>query len=82
MRRSIDDGLVPAPPDGSDLPATAWVVSICDDYEDAVPRVQLVVEEAGAARAGIVANLDPTGARRLRLALASALRELGEDQGR
>jgi len=57
-------------------------VSICDDYEDAVPRVQLVVEEAGAARAGIVANLDPTGARRLRLALASALRELGEDQGR
>jgi hypothetical protein len=87
MRRSIDDDQVPAPPidpDEDDEGAHAavnWSVSICDDYEDAGLRVQLTVEEVGAPGTGLVAHLDPAGARRLRLALRSALKELGEDFG-
>lgn len=83
MRRSIDDDQVPAPPgDVDDTPPVSWAVSICDDYDDAGLRVQLTVEEVGAPATGLVAHLDPAAARRLRLALHSALRELGEDPGR
>lgn len=86
MRRSIDDDQVPVPPvdadEAADLAPVNWAVSICDDYDDAAPRLQLLVEEVGAAGTGLVAHLDPERARRLRLALASALAELGEDRGR
>jgi hypothetical protein len=83
MRRSIDDDQPPAPPvDDDPSPAISWGVSICDDYADAGLRVQLTVEEVGAPGTGLVAHLDPSAARRLRLALHSALRELGEDPGR
>lgn len=87
MRRSIDDAPVPAPPvdpdeaDEGGHAAVNWAVSICDDYEDAGLRVQLTVEEVGAPATGLVAHLDPAGARRLRLALRSALKELGEPTG-
>lgn len=87
MRRSIDDDQVPAPPaepdagDGDDHPAVNWAVSICDDYDDAAVRVQLTVEEVGRPGTGLVAHLDPDRARRQRLALRTALRELGEDPG-
>ena len=56
-------------------------MAISDDYEDAEPRVVLTVEEVGAAGTGLVAHLSPTVARRLRLALRDALREVGEDEG-
>ena len=84
MRRSIDDDQVPLPPsdDAADLAPVNWAVAICDDYDDAGPRLQLTVEEVGAAGTGMVAHLDADRARRLRLALASALREIGEDPGR
>jgi hypothetical protein len=83
MRRSIDDDQIPVPPvdDADDLTAVNWAVSICDDYDDASVRVQLTVEEVGAAGTGLVAHLDPAQARRLRLALRSALKELGQDLG-
>jgi hypothetical protein len=84
MRRSIDD----YPFEVSDLPEGAddaqqlsWAVAISDDYDDAQPRVVLTVEEVGAAGEGLVAHLDPTMTRRLRLALRDALREIGEDPG-
>jgi hypothetical protein len=85
MRRSIDDDQIPVPPVDEDLAddlvPVNWAVSICDDYEDASVRVQLTVEEVGAAGTGLVAHLTPDHARRLRLALRSALKELGEDLG-
>lgn len=83
MRRSIDDARVPVPPGREDdeVPVS-WAVGIVDDYDDAEPRVHLVVEEVGGAGLGFAAHLDPEHARRLRLALASALREMGEDPGR
>jgi len=93
VRRSIDDDQVPVPPlfeddladladDGAEPVPVNWAVSICDDYEDASPRVQLLVEEVGADRVPMIAHLDADRARRLRLALASALREVGQDPGR
>ncbi len=82
MRRSIDDDVVPSPPVDDPVPEACWSVGISDDYEDAEPRVQVVVEERGAAGEGLVLHLDADRARRLRLALASALDELGEDPGR
>ena len=45
-------------------------------------RVVLSLEDVGASRFGVVAHLDAAGARRLRVALADALREVGEDPGR
>ncbi|CAN5666713.1 hypothetical protein BH10ACT3_BH10ACT3_18030 [soil metagenome] len=85
MRRSIDDDQIPVPPvdpeDAAEMVPVNWAVNISDDYEDAGLRVQLVVEEVGAAGTGLVAHLDPNQARRLRLALRSALKELGEDLG-
>ncbi|MBU6315822.1 MAG: hypothetical protein KGR47_04900 [Acidobacteria bacterium] len=84
MRRSIDD----YPFDDGDLPEgaddamkVAWAVAVCDDYDDAEPRVVLTVEEVGAAGEGLVAHLSPDLARRLRRALHDALREIGEDVG-
>ena len=84
MRRSIDD----YPFDPSDLPDAAdyaaqlsWAIAISDDYDDAEPRVVLTVEEIGAPGEGLVAHLSPAIARRLRLAIRDALREIGQDQG-
>jgi hypothetical protein len=83
MRRSIDDDQIDVPPtdDADDLAPVNWAVSICDDYDDAEVRVQLTVEEVGAAGTGLVAHLTPAQARRLRLALRSALKELGQELG-
>lgn len=49
----------------------------CDDL-----RVVLTLEEVGRAGYGVIAHLAPDTARRLRGALADALREVGEDPGR
>ncbi|NDG66536.1 MAG: hypothetical protein EBY23_06410 [Actinobacteria bacterium] len=58
MRRSIDD----YPMTSSDVPAgdddamrIAWAVAICDDYDDAEPRVVLTTEEVGSPGTGLVA---------------------------
>lgn len=81
MRRSIDVvnldfGEIP---DGlDDVTPLSWTIAVSDDYDDAEPRVQLTVEPLGEAGEGLVAHLSPTNARRLRRALADALREVGE----
>ena len=86
MRRSIDD--YPAGPDDvppgleDDLAPLSWAVAISDDYDDAEPRVVLTVEEVGRAVEGLVAHLTPDQARRLRVAIADALREVGAEVGR
>ena len=85
MRRSIDDH--PAGPDDlppgleDELAPVSWAVAISDDYDDAEPRVVLTVEEVGNPGAGLIAHLSPTIARRLRVALRDALREIGEEAG-
>jgi hypothetical protein len=86
MRRSIDDyPFEPAdyPPhyEEDELTAVSWAVAVADDYEDAEPRVVLTVEEVGRPGTGLVAHLGPDIARRLRVALRDALREIGAEPG-
>jgi hypothetical protein len=84
MRRSIDDHPFrpdELPPGDEDVQQLSWAVAISDDYDDAEPRVVLTVEEVGRAGTGLVAHLPPTIARRLRVALRDALREIGADPG-
>ena len=82
MRRSIDDhpaGTGDVPPGlEDDLAPVSWAVAICDDYDDAQPRVVLTVEEVGRAGEGLVTHLSPDLTRRLRVALGDALKEIGE----
>lgn len=85
MRRSIDDHPMTAeevpPGEDGEFQRVSWAVAVSDDYDDAEPRIVLTVEEIGRAGAGSIAHLSPGVARRLRLALRDALRELGEDPG-
>ncbi|MEO6318223.1 MAG: hypothetical protein ABIP36_05500 [Acidimicrobiales bacterium] len=84
MRRSIDDHpftLAELPLSEEDIQHLSWAVAISDDYDDTEPRVVLTVEEVGHAGAGLIAHLSPPIARRLRIALRDALREIGEDPG-
>lgn len=86
MRRSIDDhpfdpSLDPAVADDPDLAPVSWAVAISDDYDDAEPRIVITVDEIDRAGEGLVAHLIPGEARRIRVALRDALKEIGEDPG-
>ncbi len=84
MRKSIDDALDDHPADDDERPPVSWVVAVSDDCDACglgELRVVLTVEESGRAGAGLVAHLSPPTARRLRAAVAAALREIGEDEG-
>jgi hypothetical protein len=84
MRRSIDDQPFQPddlPPGADDAQQLSWAVAISDDYDDAEPRVVLTVELVGAPGEGLIAHLSPAHARRLRLAIRDALREVGEAPG-
>ncbi len=85
MRRSIDDQPITAdllPPGDEDATPVSWAIALCDDYDDATPRVVLTMEDLGRPGTGLVAHLSADGARRLRGAIHDALREAGEDVGR
>ena len=83
MRRSIDvvQFDVADLPEGLDdaTPAT-WTIAVSDDYDDAIARTVLTVEPLGKPGEGLVLHLAPDAARRLRKALADALREVGEKE--
>ena len=84
MRRSIDDARDDHPADDDERPGASWAVALedaCEACGAGALRVVVTVEEVGRAGLGLVAHLAPDTARRLRAALASALRELGEDPG-
>lgn len=58
----------------------AWTVALLDDCDECADlRVELTVEEVGRPGTGLVGHLAPATARRLRAALARALREMGEE---
>jgi hypothetical protein len=84
VRRSIDDALDDHPPDDDERPPVSWAVALSDDCDacgEGELRVVLTVEEVGRAGLGLVAHLAPDTARRLRVAIAAALREFGEEPG-
>ncbi|HEX7169117.1 MAG TPA: hypothetical protein VF230_19220 [Acidimicrobiales bacterium] len=79
MRKFLDDSADDHPAVDDDKAPAVWSVAVtddCDACED--PRVVLTVEPKGEAGRGVVAHLAPATARRLRTALANALREIGE----
>jgi hypothetical protein len=83
VRRSIDDSADDHPPGDEERPPANWAIGISDDCEACDDlRIVLTVEEVGRAGAGVIAHLSPAGARRLRSAIADALREVGEEPGR
>lgn len=82
MKQSIDFSFDDHP-EGDERPRTAWSVSLlddCDACEDL--RVELILEEEGRPGEGVAAHLSPATARRIRGALADALKDVGEDLGR
>ena len=80
MKKSIDHGFDDHPDGDEEQAPAAWVVAIRDDCEGCDDiRVELLVEEKGGT--GLTAHLAPATARKLRAALAAALREVGEDPG-
>jgi hypothetical protein len=84
MRRSIDDALDDHPEGDDERPPASWAVALTDDCEacgEGELRVVLTLEEAGRGGLGLVAHLAPDTARRLRAAIAAALREIGEQPG-
>ena len=84
MRRSIDDALDDHPHDDDERPPVSWAVAVSDDCDACGMgelRVVLTLEERGRAGLGLVAHLAPDSARRLRTALAAALKEIGEPSG-
>jgi hypothetical protein len=81
MKKSIDFA-IDDHPEGGDRPPSAWAVAIADDCDECEDiRVEITFEEKGHAGAGVIGHLAPASARRLRAAIAAALREVGEDPG-
>jgi hypothetical protein len=82
VKKSIDYSFDDHPDDDEERSPAAWAVAVLDDCDGCDDlRVELTLEEAGRSGTGTIAHLAPTTARRLRAALASALREIGEDPG-
>jgi hypothetical protein len=83
VKKSIDYSFDDHPDDDDERPPASWSVALADDCDACGDlRVELTLEEAGRAGSGLVAHLDPDTARRLRAAIAAALREMGESPGR
>ncbi|HZA76377.1 MAG TPA: hypothetical protein VE623_08305 [Acidimicrobiales bacterium] len=81
MKKSIDFAFDDHPDDEDKAPV-AWAVAVIDDCDGCGDiRVELTVEDAGANGTGLAGHLAPATARRLRAALAAALREVGEEPG-
>jgi hypothetical protein len=82
MKKLADYGTDDHPPDDPERAQTAWSVVLFDDCDACDDlRVEVTLEEAGQAGRGVVAHLAPATVRRLRAALATALREMGESTG-
>ncbi|MCU1447976.1 MAG: hypothetical protein JWP02_146 [Acidimicrobiales bacterium] len=79
MKKLAEYGRDDHPEGDPERAQAAWAVAAMDDCDECGDlRVELTLEEAGKPGAGVVAHLAPATARRLRAALAQALRELGE----
>ncbi|MGH9282406.1 MAG: hypothetical protein ACRD0S_05660 [Acidimicrobiales bacterium] len=82
MKKLADYGLDDHPEGDPERARLAWAVAALDDCDECGdPRVELTVEEEGQPGGGLVGHLSPATARRLRAALAAALKEMGEPPG-
>ncbi|HEX4865438.1 MAG TPA: hypothetical protein VFV02_15315 [Acidimicrobiales bacterium] len=81
MKKLSDYGRDDHPEHDEERPQLAWSVALlddCDTCEDI--RVELILEEVGKPGYGMVAHLSPANARKLRSAVTTALKEIGEDK--
>ncbi|HEX3539186.1 MAG TPA: hypothetical protein VHT75_01975 [Acidimicrobiales bacterium] len=79
MKKLADYGLDDHPDDDPERARLAWAVAALDDCEACDDlRIELTMEEAGRPGTGLVGHLSAASARRLRAALAIALRDIGE----
>ena len=79
MKKLVEYGRDDHPEEDPERVSVTWIVAVLDDCEECVdPRVELTVEEVGGPGTGLVGHLSPGTVRRLRAALAGALREIGE----
>ena len=82
MKKLADYGRDDHPADDPERAQVAWAVAALDDCDGCDdPRIELTLEVVGQPGAGIVSHLAPDTARRLRAALRTALREIGEPEG-
>jgi hypothetical protein len=82
MKKSIDFAFDDHPDDDDEKARVAWAVAAVDDCDGCSDlRVEVTLEDEGANGTGVTAHLAPETARRVRAALASALREIGEEPG-
>ncbi len=82
MKKLADYGSGDHPDNDPERVNVAWIVAVLDDCEECEdPRVELTVEEVGRQGTGLVGDLSPASARKLRAALALALKEIGEEPG-
>jgi len=82
VKKLADYGTDDHPADDPERVQISWIVAVLDDCEECEdPRVELTVEEVGKNGQGLVGHLSPDSARKLRAALATGLREIGEDPG-
>ena len=82
MKKLADYGTDDHPADDPERVPISWIVAVLDDCEECEdPRVELTVEEVGKNGQGLVGHLSPDSARKLRAALATGLKEIGEDPG-
>ena len=80
MKQLADYGRDDHPENDPERAQLAWTVALLDDCDECNGlRVELTVEEVGRPGTGLVGHLAPPTARRLRAALARALREMGEE---
>jgi len=79
MKKLSDYGFDDHPEGDPERARLAWAVAVLDDCDECGDlRVELTLEEAGRPGTGLVGHLAPATARRLRAALATSLREIGE----
>jgi hypothetical protein len=82
VKKSIDFGIDDHPADDDERVRAVWAVAVFDDCDECNDiRVELTLEEEGRAGTGVVAHVSVGTARRIRAALAAALREVGEPPG-
>jgi hypothetical protein len=80
VKKSVDFSLDDHPALDEERPRTAWAVAVIDDCEGCNDlRVEVTFEESGRPGTGVTAHFNPASTRRLRSALAAALRDIGED---
>lgn len=79
VKKLIDYGRDDHPGDDPERAQIAWTVAVLDDCGECDElRIELTMEEVGRPGAGMVGHFAPVTVRRLRGALARALREIGE----